>query len=164
MKFPPKLALVGALAAVTATAWATHDPMANSSYVPSYAPVAVDPALVAEPVVAQESLGPNETVLVPEPAPAPVVIERSTVAQRPLIIEQRRLSRDERIQLQVMDRIASMPNVTGKIGVEAQDAVVKLSGYTLTAGQAYRAGREAGSVAGVKYVQNEIRARVGGSV
>ena len=48
--------------------------------------------------------------------------------------------------------------------MESRDAVVTLTGYTVTAGQAHRAGRYAGSVEGVKYVQNEIRARIGGSV
>ena len=38
------------------------------------------------------------------------------------------------------------------------------SGWTRTAGQAYRAEREARSVQGVRYVQNEIRPRIGGSV
>ena len=55
-------------------------------------------------------------------------------------------------------------NLSGKIGVESVDRVVTLSGYTLTSGQAYRAGRDARSVEGVRSVRNEIRPRVGGSV
>jgi osmotically-inducible protein OsmY len=39
-----------------------------------------------------------------------------------------------------------------------------LTGYTSTVGQATRAGWDARSVMGVKYVQNHIRPRVGGSV
>jgi osmotically-inducible protein OsmY len=45
--------------------------------------------------------------------------------------------------------------------VESHDAVVTLTGYTTTGGQAMRAARAAGSVQGVRYVQNEIRPRVG---
>jgi len=62
-----------------------------------------------------------------------------------------------------MDKLATAPNISGKIGVESQDAVVTLTGYTATAAQAQRAGRYAGSVEGVRSVQNEIRGRVGGS-
>ena len=69
-----------------------------------------------------------------------------------------------RLRRQVMDKIAANPHLYGKIGVETNDAVVRLSGYTTTAGMAYRAGRDAGSIVGVKYVQNEIRPRLGGSV
>ena len=69
---------------------------------------------------------------------------------------------DERIQSNVMDKLASSPNLSGKIGVESKDAVVTLTGYTATTAQAARAGRYAGSVEGVKYVQNEIRGRIGG--
>ncbi len=63
-----------------------------------------------------------------------------------------------------MDKLASNTRLSGKIGVEASDAVVTLSGYTSTVGQAWRAGNEARSVIGVKYVQNQIRPRVGGSI
>lgn len=147
--------LVAALAAVTATAWAT-----------------------SEPVTVSETLAPNETVVMPDESevtpgseagiaprierPAPVAERRA--AQPPITIEERRLTLDERIQADVMDRIASMPNISGKIGVESREAVVTLTGYTSTAGQAYRAGREARSIHGVKSVQNEIRPRIGGSV
>ena len=172
MRFHPKVrnaALVGALAAVAATAWATHETIVikDSAYVPAYTVAVEEPAaapvVVGETLEANDTLSPNERVILVADEPAPV-IERSTVAQPAITIEQRRLSNDERIQAQVMDRIAAMRNVSGKIGVESNDAVVRLTGYTSTSGQAYRAGREASSVMGVKYVQNEIRPRVGGSV
>jgi hypothetical protein len=83
--------------------------------------------------------------------------------QPPITIEERRLTLDERIQGNVMDVLLSQ-NLSGKIGVESQDAVVTLTGYTTTVGQAQRAGRYAASVEGVKAVQNQIRPRVGGSV
>ena len=74
------------------------------------------------------------------------------------------MSVDERIQSEVMDRIANNPNLSGKIGVESHDSVVRLSGWTRTVGQARAAERDARSVLGVRYVENEIRPRVGGSV
>jgi len=83
--------------------------------------------------------------------------------QPPITIEERRLTLDERIQGNVMDVLLSQ-NLSGKIGVESQDAVVTLTGYTTTVGQAQRAGRYAASVEGVSAVQNQIRPRVGGSV
>jgi hypothetical protein len=176
MDIKPKVrnaALLGALAAVAATAWATSDTMTNSSdttYTPANSVAAEQPAVTqpaataSEPTVASDSLSPNETVVTtPEAKPVPVV-EHSSVAQPPITVETQRLSEDQRIQMQVMDKLASNPRLSGKIGVEANDAVVRLSGWTSTVGQAYRAGRDAGSIIGVRYVQNEIRPRVGGSL
>jgi hypothetical protein len=154
MDIRPKIrstALVGALGLVAATAWATNESMTNESmsnaiFVPSY--YTVPPS---EPVVTT-----SETVAVP--------VEERSVVRAPITVEERRLTEDERIQSAVMDRLASNSRLSGKIGVESRDAVVTLTGYTSTAGQAYRAGREAHGVMGVKYVQNEIRPRIGGSV
>jgi hypothetical protein len=150
MNIRPKIrnaALMGALAAVAATAWATNESMSNSIFAPAY----------------DTPLEPTETVVSTRDATAVPVVERS-VAQTGITVEERRLSEDERIQSQVMDKLANNARLSGKIGVESHAAVVKLTGYTITAGQAYRAGRDAGSVMGVKYVQNEIRPRIGGSV
>ena len=157
-------ALVGALTAVTLSAWATHESY-NSTYVPDYGPaphVMIDQTAPMEPVLVEDTLAPNETVIAVE-TPTPVV-ERSYVAQPALTIEERRLSEDERIQLVVMDRLANNPRLSGKIGVESNDAVVTLTGFTRTVGQAWHAERDARSVVGVRYVQNQIRPRVGGSV
>jgi hypothetical protein len=143
MNIRPKIrnaALVGALAAVAATAWAT-----NESISLRYEPATT---FMAEPAAV--------TGAVP-------VVDHS-VSQPGIIIQERRLSQDERIQAEVMDKLANNSRLSGKIGVESQDAAVKLSGYTSTVGQAFRAGQDARSVIGVKYVQNEIRPRVGGSV
>jgi len=150
-------ALVGALAAVAATAWATSD-----AYYPASRSAALDrPAAAPEVMVpVQESLAPNETIV---DANAARVADRSVV-QPGITVESRRLALDERIQAQVMDKLASNDRLGGKIGVESHDAVVRLTGYTRTVGQAWRAERDARSVIGVRYVQNEIRARVGGSV
>ena len=160
-----RLALMGALAAVTAAAWAMN-PEYNSRLVPAYTTTTVTTEVEFGPpapvVVVEETLAPGETVVTEQtviaPAPAP------QIAQPSITVEQRRLSEDERIQLVVMDRLASTPNLSGKIGVESRGSVVTLSGWTRTSGQAYRAEREARSVLGVKYVQNEIRPRIGGSI
>jgi hyperosmotically inducible periplasmic protein len=165
MDIRPKVrnaALMGALAAVAATAWATSETITESTYVPAYNVSAEQPVVTTDStLVVSETLSPNESVVsTSDPVP---VVERSA-AQPPIVVEARRLSEDERIQSVVMDKLASNPRLSGKIGVESNDSVVRLTGYTITAGQAWRAGREAGSVEGVKYVQNEIRPRIGGSV
>jgi len=165
MRNPTKIrraALVAALAAVAATAFAM-----NESDEVKMNPVASNPGLVvAEDSATPQYLEPNETI-VPAPAPAASqevvpVVERS-IAQPPVTVETRRLSLDERIQGDVIDAIYNMPNISGKIGVESHDAVITLTGYTMTGGQAWRAARTAGSIQGVRYVQNEIRPRVGAS-
>lgn len=162
-------ALVAALAAVTATAWATSEYVSTTTT--SYSDLDQDAVVVynepaaapAQPVIT-ETLTTNETVIVPaEPAPAAApVVEHSVVP--PLTIEDRRLTEDQRIQALVMDKLAAAPNISGKIGVESNQQVVTLTGYTVTAAQGQRAGRLAGSVDGVKSVNNELRARIGGSV
>ena len=152
-----RAALVGALAAVTATAFAmtaSEEAQLNASGTQGVI-VAEKPSVYLEP---------NETIVEES---APVVSEETvTVAERPtaqppVTVETRRLTLDERIQGDVMDAIYNMPNISGKIGVESHDAVVTLTGYTTTGGQAWRAAREAGRITGVRYVNNEIRPRVG---
>jgi hypothetical protein len=158
MNIRPKIrnaALLGALAAVAATAWATNESISNASYEPAY--IAAEPATTV-------ILAPTGAIVPASEAVILVPVEERSVVQTGIIIQERRLSEDERIQAQVMDKLANNSRLSGKIGVESHDAVVRLSGYTSTAGQAYRAGRDAGSVMGVKYVQNEIRPRIGGSV
>jgi hypothetical protein len=169
-------ALAGALAAVAATAWATTSTLGTSAYVPDYRaesqrPLAPPPGTIA----VEESLAPNETIVTTYPGTAAVstdeavvtsegvVVERG-VTQPAIIVEDRRLTLDERIRADVMDRLAQNPRLSGRIGVESEGAVVRLSGYTSTVGQARHAGRDARGVVGVRYVRNEIRPRVGGSV
>ena len=110
------------------------------------------PAASEPPPAIDPKLEPSTRAMMDEGSPQP-----------PITIEERRLTLDERIQGNVMDVLLSQ-NLSGKIGVESQDAVVTLTGYTTTVGQAQRAGRYAASVEGVKAVQNQIRPRVGGSV
>jgi len=156
-----RASLVAALATVTATAFAM-----NESEETTLKSTSTPSVVVAEDSTAQ-SLSPNEEIgAAPTPTPSQEVVpvvERS-VAQPPVTVETRRLSLDERIQGDVMDAIYNMPNISGKIGVESHDAVVTLTGYTMTGGQAWRAARTAGSIQGVRYVQNEIRPRVGATM
>jgi hypothetical protein len=111
-----------------------------------------------EPVIAPEPADIPATAIVPVQAaePAPDI-----PAQPAITVTEQRLTEDQRIQLQVMDALARNTTLSGKVGVEARDQVVNLSGYLMTNGQVMRAGREAGSVMGVRYVVNEIRPRVG---
>ena len=169
MDIRPKLrtsVLVGALAAVTATAWATSDEMTDSYY-PAASQTATQPVVTtSDSIATDDTLSPAETVVTTSESTyvrATPVVDQS-VSQPPITVETQRLTNDERIQAQVMDKLTNSEHISGKIGVETNDAVVRLSGYTTTAGMAYRAGRAASSIVGVKYVQNEIRPRIGGSV
>ena len=174
--FNQRVGLVAALAAVTATAWATSETLrlAPSTTIPTVV-IEEHELKSAEPLRTEDTLAPNEAVVTTETlAPAaPVaaapqrplpVAERADVAEAPIVIEQKAMTLDERIQSQVMERIAGMSNASGRIGVESHDAVVTLTGYTVTAAQAHRVERTARSVDGVRAVDNQIRARIGGSV
>lgn len=159
--------LVGAIATVAATAWAANETYETTTVVEPI--VIVDPPVVREPVAVSETLSPNEIIVVKEEpllvrreAPLPVV--EAQVTQPGITVEERRLSRDEVIQLAVMDLLRGNDRLSGKIGVESNDSVVRLSGWTTTAGQARRAGQAAASVQGVRHVENEIRPRIGGSI
>ena len=167
MTIRPKIrnaALVAALAAVTATAWATNELAAAPGTIPDNAHmISTETSALAPVVTVDDSLAPNESVVAPGEERAVPVVDRS-VTQPPLTIEERRLSLDQRIQADVMDRIAGSQRISGKIGVESQGARVTLTGYTSTAAQADRAGRIARGVPGVNAVDNQIRPRIGGSV
>lgn len=163
--------LLAALAAVAASAWA-YQSLPDATWIPGpRTPIeaAAPPVRHTETIVDE-----GEVPVASEPAPR---IERVTpleaaaippipahTPQPPITIEERRLTLDERIQADLLDQLAQAPNLSGQIGVESHDAVVTLSGWTTTSGQARRAVRYAWNVPGVKEVQNEIRPRVGGSV
>jgi hypothetical protein len=168
MNIKPKVrntALAVALAAVTASAWATHEALSDTAYVPAPS-AAVEPAplTATEPIALNDSLTADESVVAASDATVVAPVADASIPQPAITIEQRRLSEDERIQAVVMEKLANNPRLSGKIGVESYDSVVTLTGYTSTVGQATRAGYDARSVIGVKYVQNQIRPRVGGSV
>ena len=98
----------------------------------------------------------------PAPAAAPPA-RRPTTTRTTVVVEGRRTA-DQRIQREVMDRLAANTRLDGHISVQSKQAVVRLSGWTRTTGQAREAEREARSVRDVRYVENEIRPRVGGSL
>jgi hypothetical protein len=168
--------LGAALAAIAATAWAANESLSDSTWVPHLRPTEAitattvsddatlvnDKAAYNEPAVPSESLSPNERVMPLEAAALPA--EPPAATQPPITVERQRLTADQRIQAQLMDAIAQAPNMSGHIGVESQDQVVTLSGWTTTSGQAQRAVRYAYAIDGVKDVRNEIRPRVGWSM
>ena len=172
MNTRPKLRLpnlAAALAATAVTAWAAYD----SSLVPSYDPPS-QTVLEARPlnpevpavVANHDGLTANEEIVTVTETPIAPRQQLAPVSEIPprepaITIEQQRLTLDERIQADVIDLLARNPNLSGKIGVVTQDAVVTLTGYTTTSGQAWRAGRDARGVQGVRHVVNEIRPRVG---
>ena len=175
MNIRPKLRtplLAAALAATAASAWAAY----NSSLVPAPAKPVIDEAAVEAkplptepPVIANEQgLAPNEQVVTTEAAPVATKDPQPAPAAEPprpepaITIERQRLTLDQRIQADVMDVLARTPYLSGRIGVVSEGAVVTLTGYTTTSGMAWRAGRDARGVPGVRHVVNEIRPRVGG--
>jgi osmotically-inducible protein OsmY len=88
-------------------------------------------------------------------------VEDARFGDASITVEARRNVTDARIQADVMARLRAMEYIEGRIGVETQDSVVRLTGLVTTSGQAFRAGREARNVAGVAQIDNEIRSRVG---
>lgn len=158
------------LTAVGVTAWAANELITEPEHDPLLEAVVLqeeqEVVQLSGPIDTPENpvvLPGEEVVVAPQlpPAqsapPAPAVAE----AQPPITIEERRLATDERIQLDVIDRLASATDISGKIGVETKDQVVTLTGHTTFQIQADRAARYARGVEGVKYVQNEIRPRMG---
>jgi hypothetical protein len=176
MTLQPKLRkplLAAVLAAFAASSWAAYE--YNSTLVPAPSAEAQPRIIesdgttttVATPIV----LEPNETVVIiderPGAVPAPVVASSPAIpaadrSEPAIEVTKPRLTPDQRIQADVMDLLARNPNLSGQIGVVSADRVVTLTGWTTTSGQAWRAGRDARGVEGVRHVVNEIRPRVGG--
>lgn len=104
---------------------------------------------------------PAVTPLPPAESAPLIVPQVAASAEPPITITEQRITEDERIQGEVMELLARNDGLTGKVGVESRDRIVMLSGYLLTSGQVWRAGRNAGTVTGVRYVVNEIRPRMG---
>jgi BON domain-containing protein len=88
----------------------------------------------------------------------------STMPESQITVEVQRLPEDVRIQAAVMDVLVNNPRLSGRIVVESRDAVVTLSGHTITASQARHAADDAGRVQGVRYVRNEIHPMLHGSI
>jgi hypothetical protein len=164
-----RLAVLTTALATTAAFAGTYTALDETSEVkpPAYNDImAVTPTetVVAGPndvvtVAAEESIAPAEPVRTSDPAVLPV--KTDIAVEPPVTVTEQRLTTDQRIQADVMDLLARSENLSGQIGVESRDSVVTLSGWTATSGQAWRAGRDAGRVIGVKHVVNEIRPRIG---
>lgn len=167
-----RLTLAAAALAASAASWATYQstlipaPAAPGEAVAPLTTTRVPPADVAPTLDANESVVAVEASPAapsigapPQPARVPAAGPREPVIE----VTRPRLTPDQRIQADVIDLLARNPNVSGKIGVVAEDAVVTLTGFTATSGQAHRAARAARGVDGVREVLNHIRPRVGGS-
>lgn len=140
---------------------------------PALAPVEETPAPVTAPAPAPAKAPlPSPQRKQPTRAPsaerfaaAPPEREATTRPAQPvrprIEVEARRAHPDGRIQAAVIGAIAAVPNLSGQIGVQSRDAVVTLSGWTTTAGQALRAEKTARRVDGVRQVVNQIRPRMG---
>jgi hypothetical protein len=92
--------------------------------------------------------------------PAPTTV--TYIEEPPVIVTAPRLTEDQAITEEVMDRIASDPRIDGRIGVDTYMDKVTLSGRVVTPWQADRAQMHAQNTPGVREVDNQIRARVGG--
>jgi len=138
---------------VQGTAEGTTTITTNETVVTSIDPLRADSVIETAPADVPA------TAIVPVQAAEPA---RPAVPAEPSItVTEQRLTEDQRIQVQVMDALARNPTLTGKVGVVTHDQIVNLSGWLMTNGQVMGAGREAGSVMGVRYVVNEIRPKVG---
>jgi hypothetical protein len=90
-------------------------------------------------------------------------VEPATVAyyEQPIIVTAP-ISEDQAITNDVVDRIASDPTIHGRVGVDTYMDKVTLSGRVGTPWQAEKAQSHAQNVPGVREVDNQIRARIGG--
>lgn len=168
-----RLTLLAAALAASAASWASY----QSTLIP--APAAPAEALATPltttrvpPADVEATLDANETVVTVEAPPAgpsiaappqSAIVPAAQPREPAIEVTRPRLTPDQRIQADVIDLLARNPDISGKIGVVAENAVVTLTGYTATSGQAHRAARAARGVDGVREVSNHIRPRVGGS-
>ena len=79
-----------------------------------------------------------------------------------IVVTAPRADEDTLITMDVADRIATNPGISGQVGVETFRNDVTLTGRVTTPGMVDRAEREAKSVPGVREVENRLRPRVGG--
>jgi hypothetical protein len=111
----------------------------------------------------------DRTVDVAPEVHSPVItysyVEPSTVVytQPDIVVTAPRMTEDEAITAEVMDRIATNGRISGRVDVETYRNDVTLRGRVTTPGQVDRAERAARSVDGVRDVNNLLRSRVGNS-
>jgi len=160
--------MLATTAALAATGYSTmSDPSsAQAPQAQPYVAPADNAALSAPP--AEESIA--------SPAPAadtaaqPAQISSDTAVQpiqyssrESVTVTAPRPSRDELLRNAVMDRLSGDPRLQGRIGVEAYQHTVSLTGRVMSTNQVDRAESMARSVDGVWDVNNYITARVGNS-
>ena len=121
----------------------------------------------------------KQTVYYDDPAPAVTYVQPSTVTYaepstvtyvepnrvayvEPPIVVTAPYNEDRAITYDVMDRIASDDSIHGRVGVDTYQNVVTLSGRVNTPWQAEKAQTHAMNTPGVREVNNELRARIGG--
>lgn len=98
--------------------------------------------------------------LAPQPAPTVTYSDPAPAASEEIIVTAPRLTEDQRITDDVVDRIASDPKITGQVGVETYRNTVTLTGKVRSPQQVDQAATDARSVPGVREVNNEIRSRM----
>ena len=96
-------------------------------------------------------------VVVASPDPLPVV--KYSPAEE-IIVTAPRMTEDQAITNDVVDRIASDGRISGRVGVETYNSQVTLTGRVRSPVQAERAGSIARSTPGVRDVNNELRSRM----
>lgn len=79
----------------------------------------------------------------------------------PVAVYSQSTSEDQAITNEVVDKIASDPTLSGKIGVETLRGKVTLTGRVTTPGEELRAERDARSVESVRDVESLVHTRVG---
>lgn len=90
----------------------------------------------------------------------PTSTVREVYEAPPIVVEAPALTQDQAINNEVIDRLASNPRLSGRIGVETYDRNVELTGVVTTPRQSELAERDARSVIGVRGVQNDLRTRL----
>ena len=130
-----RLCVLGAALATTAVFAGTYATLEESTLTTAQrAPVATESdAIVAAP---QEAVPASEPVNVAESAPTPssesapvaAPMESTPTSEPPITVTEQRLTEDQRIQGDVMDKLAHNDTLSGKVGVESMDRIVRLSG------------------------------------
>jgi hypothetical protein len=92
--------------------------------------------------------------------PAPSLSDVYYQSSSSIVVEAPPLSADQAITSDVVDRIASNPKISGRVGVETYDGNVELTGRVTNPRQSELAERDARSVDGVRSVNNDIRTRL----
>jgi hyperosmotically inducible protein len=145
--------VLASVAALAATGFAMRTQDVSQSQIPAES--------AAMPVAADASIAPAG-----EGMPATTIRSTPTVerySEPSVTVTAPRLSNDELMRNAVMDRLASDTRLSGRIGVEAYQHTVSLTGRVGSRIQVERAGTIARSVDGVLDVNNELRARMGES-